>query len=95
VHRAGRCFVNLNEGPTVIVGTVVTTFTLCSVVSCDNFKFKCTAWLLRSSQYVLFTPPQLPCQPNPLVTCVALFRPQGVSDAVSRQIVLLFEVIFE
>jgi hypothetical protein len=94
-HLAGRCLVNLNEGSTVIIGTVDTTFTLCSVVTCNTFKFKCTAWLLRSSQYVLCTPPQLPCQPNPLVTCVALFRPQGVADAVSGQIVLLFEVILE
>jgi hypothetical protein len=76
--------------PTVIEGVVEIKFTFC-----DYFKFECTAWLLRSSQYVQFTPPQLPCQPNRFVTCVALFRPQGVAVAVSRQIVLLLEIILE
>ena len=62
-YVTGRCLVKFSEGPTVIVGTHYTTFTLCSGRPHRFFKFRCTAWILRRSTYVLFTSPQLSWQP--------------------------------
>jgi hypothetical protein len=70
-HVTGRCLVKFSEGPTVIVGTHDTTFTLCSGRPHRFFIFKCTARILRRSTYVLFTPPQLSWQLN-LWCCAGL-----------------------
>ena len=54
------------EGPTELVGTDDTTFTVCSVRPHDIFKFKCTAW----SGYVILIPTELSWRP----TAIMLFR---------------------
>jgi hypothetical protein len=75
-HRASkrRCLIKFSEGPTVTLDTDDTTFTLFSVIPHHFFKFKCTAWLLCRSTYVLFTPPQLSWQPNPFVILCCFVR---------------------
>ena len=88
----GRCLVKFTEGPTEIVGTDDTTFTLCSVRAHDFFKLKCTTWLLRRCTYVLFTPPQLSWQPNPFVMLRCFVR--KVPLLLSRVQLRCYEKLF-
>ena len=68
-HKCGENFFILSmavyivtkfsEGPTISKGTDDTTLTLYSVRPHDTSKIKCTARIIRSCSYVMFTPPQL------------------------------------
>jgi len=83
--------VKFSDGPTVIVGTDDATFTLCSVLPRDPFKFKCTARTLRRCTVrTVYTASAIPTAKS--VCDVAMFCPQGGALVVSRPIALLREV---